>query len=547
MIRIYNSTYTPNQHLTSNGLKIIEPTKCIEIKSEDEWTLDVELPDTYGEYINQDYIIVVKTREALYQPFRIRNVQIKGHKISFTAYHVFYDLDNYYLDDVYPQDQNGAGALDWVLDRTIPANPFSATSDVATTNTARFVRKSALEALQEIRDRWGGYLTFNNYTINLASSIGSNKGVTIEPGKNLQELSKIENWDNVVTTIYPTCGGRVYDPITADITYSLPYVKSVSFETIYEDETEIEADVIAQATAYLNKHKYPEVNYVVKSDIIQDVQLGDTIRVNTIVDIDTTVLAYRFNVLNQRIIAVEFGNYRVSARSFLKDKATREEVTQRAGEINQVISDQTDTINNLYKNGYVVVEDNEIYIVDTLPKENAIYAIRFNLGGIGFSTNGIAGPFTNAWTIDGKLNASFIKAGKLDGALIEAGTILANQLTVSAKNELRDGLATNDAVDAVNDAVEAQQTTIDQVNTNIQFNTDGITIGKYIIEGGVQKDAKFKMNLNNAQLTFYEDGVAVTWINGQTIYAKNMQATQSIVVGTHKIETYNGRTLIRKV
>lgn len=545
MIRLYESSYTNGQHLTSNG-KVIMPTKCIETKSEDEWTLEIELPDKYKAYIQQDYVIVVKTKEALYQPFRVNNIQTKGHQIAFTAYHVFYDLEKYYLDDVYPQDQSASGALNWVLSRTIPSNGFTSTSDVSGINSARFVRKSALEALQEIKNKWGGYLTFDNFNIDLKSAIGSNKGVTIEEGKNLQEISKVENWDNVVTTIYPTCGDRIYAPITADITYSLPYIKTVNFETIYEDETEIEADVIAQATAYLNKHKYPEVNYNVKSDIIQDVQIGDTILVKKIVDITTTVLGYKFNVLNRRIISVEFGNYRISARSFLKDKVSKDDVIQKTAPINQIVADQTDTINNLYKNGYVIVEDNEIYIVDTLPKENAIYAIRFNLGGIGFSTNGISGPFTNAWTIDGTLNASFIKTGVLDGGLIKAGSIIASQMTISAKNELRSGLATTGDLAALDSTVDGLQTTVDAVNTNIDFNTDGITIGKYVIEDGVRKDAKFKMNINNAQLTFYESGIAVTYINGQTTYARNLEATQSIITGTHKIETYNGRTLIRK-
>ncbi|MCR0349333.1 dockerin [Erysipelotrichaceae bacterium AF15-26LB] len=98
-------------------------------------------------------------------------------------------------------------------------------------------------------------------------------------------------------------------------------------------------------------------------------------------------------------------------------------------------------INNWATDGYVYLTENEIYILDKIPKEEAKYCIRMNLGGIAFSQQGWAGPYISAWTIDGKFNADFITAGTLRGIRITNG----NNFNVDANgNVTANGLkATN--------------------------------------------------------------------------------------------------------
>ena len=81
----------------------------------------------------------------------------------------------------------------------------------------------------------------------------------------------------------------------------------------------------------------------------------------------------------------------------------------------------TKLINEWAEKGYIYQTQNEIYILDALPKENAKYCIRMNLGGIAFSQNGWQGPYNSAWAIDGKFNADFITAGTLRGIRITNG------------------------------------------------------------------------------------------------------------------------------
>ena len=75
------------------------------------------------------------------------------------------------------------------------------------------------------------------------------------------------------------------------------------------------------------------------------------------------------------------------------------------------------------KGGYVILDtydDNgnavapwQILIMDTASKATAKNVIRMNQNGIGFSTTGYNGEYRNAWTIDGTLDADFIRTGNL--------------------------------------------------------------------------------------------------------------------------------------
>lgn len=79
--------------------------------------------------------------------------------------------------------------------------------------------------------------------------------------------------------------------------------------------------------------------------------------------------------------------------------------------------------------GYVVaVQDasgnwKETLYMDTPDMATAQKVLRMNENGIGFSTTGVNGPYTSAWTIDGSFNADFIQTGSLTANLIKAGVL----------------------------------------------------------------------------------------------------------------------------
>lgn len=94
------------------------------------------------------------------------------------------------------------------------------------------------------------------------------------------------------------------------------------------------------------------------------------------------------------------------------------------------------------KGGYVVLHDSngdgvpdEILIMDTPDIATATKVWRWNENGLGYSNTGYNGTFGLAMTIDGAIVADYITAGTLNGAVVRAGTIEANALSVNAQKE----------------------------------------------------------------------------------------------------------------
>lgn len=108
-----------------------------------------------------------------------------------------------------------------------------------------------------------------------------------------------------------------------------------------------------------------------------------------------------------------------------------EEITNPNSTFQQIQAQRIAEATNwlLSGDGYVVaVQDNdgnwkELLFLDTNDIATAQKVLRINENGIGFSTTGAQGPYTNAWTIDGQLNADFITTGTLTANRIRGGVL----------------------------------------------------------------------------------------------------------------------------
>ena len=423
MIKIFNPTDT---NFSSCGNIIINPTKCIETrkKSLNGWYIDVEVPIKYSQYLEQDMLCVIKSKSKVNpQAFRIKNIEKKQRKIVFQARHVMFDSEDYFLLDVRPTDKNGQNVLSYVNERTDKTSPFTVYSNVSTQNTAYFIRKNMLEAWETIEERWGGAFDADNWNVSLLSQVGNDNGETIMYGKNLQGISVFEDWSNVVTKLYPVGYDGIMLPevyLESDVQYDEPYTKTIDFETELEDEDLTDANLITElrtnATAYLNENKVPKISYTIDVNVNETLMMGDTVHIkHPLCNISAEVLEYEYNVISKKTKSITVGNYSRDVKN--KFNAIKENVNEIAKKVSNqevVIAEQTEMINSLNKNGYVYIDDNEILILDALPKSSARNVWRFGLGGIGFSSNGYEGPFGIAMTMDGQINANFITTGTLN-------------------------------------------------------------------------------------------------------------------------------------
>lgn len=413
MIKVFNPSDTV---FTSGGNKTLKPISCIEKKvTNEDWTIETELPMSYIDFVQQDSIVIVPTKYGS-QPFRVSNLSAK-RSIEFTAYHVGFDSKLYIIDYLVTTGLTAQNCLNAVIAATTDTNHFTAYSDITTTKTLTFAQCTLYDALLAIQEAYGGFIDFNVWQIRLTSTLGADRGVVIQPGKNLEEAEVHEDWKEVCTTILGYGNGDItLTPKTRSsvIVYDRPYTKVKKYNT--SDLAELESLVLAD----LDKYAVPNVNYKVKSTL-QGVFLNDEILVKARqYTLMANVLSYTYNTLTGRNESVEFGNYiRTVRRAFSAINESIEEVKNRTNELRTITAIQTELLNNAGTYGYCARTANETYFFDTIPLSTATLIMRLNVAGLGFSSTGVAGPYTQAWTLDGHLNADFISGLTITGVKIE--------------------------------------------------------------------------------------------------------------------------------
>lgn len=441
MIKIFGQTDT---EFSSNGDVILQATKArLHKKDNGEYYTEIECSSDYSAYIKNGNIVVCPTPTGE-QAFRFLNPEVNKNKIKVKAKHVYYDSENYLIKDSYVVEKNCNQALEHLNAATDNTSPFTTVSDVTSINSFRCVRQSLNEAVSTVLERWGGHLVRDNFNIAVRAAIGADNGVTIRYGKNLKEIQKTEDWNSVVTKLLPVGkDGLLLDEIYlySDTQYAIPYTKTVSFtqdleqgeeETDDEYQYRLVQDLKQQATAYLAENCKPKINYTVKANIERITDIGDTIEVideDLQIDLTTHVVAFEYDCILEKFIQVEFGNTKEKLSNLLSNvsSSTSQQITQRDDELSAKLSEElsaaADKIWGALGSSYVIYEGNQILVVDKLPKEEATNVMRINSQGIAFSTSGINGAFTSAWTLDGTLNMQAINVINLVADLIKGGTL----------------------------------------------------------------------------------------------------------------------------
>lgn len=455
MLRIFSPT---DKTYTTNGDKVIQPLKATVRKEDnDAYYLDLTCGTEYLPWIKSGNIIVADTPQGA-QPFRILNPEITHTKITCKCNHVFYDSANYLIADSYVVDSTCNQALDHLNTATEPKSPFRTVSDINTINSFRCVRKSLYEAITTVLERWGGHLVRDGWTIGIRQSIGADNGVVVRYGKNLKSIEASYDWGDVCTKILPeganglllnALDGKQSIYMESSAQYDLPYTKTVQFSQSnikqedyktpdgkHNDEVAYKkallADLRQQAQKYLDENCVPKVNYKMSANLENITDIGDTIEVideRMGLDMMTHVISFEFDCIQQRYTSIEFGTFKQTLSGLMGTvQQTATDAAQAASSsiattVKARLDESESKINNLVGGSYVLYDGEQILVVDSLPKESAHNVLRINSAGIGFSSSGINGSFTSAWTIDGTLNMQNINVINLVADLIKGGTL----------------------------------------------------------------------------------------------------------------------------
>lgn len=334
MIRVFLPTET---QFINNGEVVVTASRC-KVNNQDngDFVLELTCPLKYIDYVVCNNIIAVPTPAGV-QPFRIYDVTKQLNRITAKAKHITYDAANYVIADSYAVDKTCQQALEHFKAATDQPNPFTFLSDISTINNLRIVRKSLNEALNEVNERWGGHIIRDRWTIKNNAQIGVDNGITIEYGKNLQELTAEYDFSETVTKILPVGkDGTLLDQlyVTSSVQYEIPFTKVIEFNQEinredYPDDPSyiaaLKADLLTQATAYVNTYCYPSVNYTLKGKPEKVSDIGDIIRVKDKrlgIDLTTQVIAYEYDCVAEKYDSLSFGNFAKTIDSKLNKKIT---------------------------------------------------------------------------------------------------------------------------------------------------------------------------------------------------------------------------------
>lgn len=342
MIRLYGTTDTT---FTNNGDITLQMLRCVVHNADNgDFYADCECGLEYVNEITANRIIRIPTPQGD-QSFRIGDVTRTRKRISFQAWHVYYDTETISLTRnlaaaiptpaIVP---TCAGYLTAIGNYVQPSNPFTATSDITTVRYPFIKRGSYLEAVNQLIAAFGGHLVRDDFSFAINSSIGQDRGVTIRYGSNMKDITVEEDWSAVCTRCYPIGkdGITLASPgyVESATQYDIPYTRTIEFEQGIERddypsqadyEAALRADLQTQAQTYVDNACYPSVNYTLHANIETMTDIGDTIQVVDTrlgLNLFTTVISYNYDAILGRYTEIEFGNFRKTLSGFASSITT---------------------------------------------------------------------------------------------------------------------------------------------------------------------------------------------------------------------------------
>ena len=406
-----------------------------------------------------------------------------------------------------------------------------------------------LQVCEECRDTYQVYIRWDNKAkkCNIyKQALGSPVGSFASRELNLKEINYKGKSQNFATRLYAY--GK--DGLSfADINSGKPYVDDNTYSNRVicaywqDDRYTVKANLLADAQEKLAKLAVPERSY---DCAIVDLQATNPAIYNnldfSLFTTATLIDDIKGTAIDYMVVERHVWPYHPDRNDVIFNSAPikiqnsviqiEDEITNPNSTFSQIWSARVDEATEWLTSGdgYVVARQDAngnwkaLLFMDTPDIATAQKVIQINENGIGFSTTGANGPYTNAWTIDGKLNADFILTGHLIADRIQGGTLESiNSTSVGGVNKKNFSLnMTTGALEALKLSITSPNFTLteggDMTATNGSF-TGNINAGSAItgatITGGsvTSTDAGGTswIKMENGQLTTHSGLEVGAW------------------------------------
>lgn len=405
-------------------------------------------------------------------------------------------------------------------------------------------------------------------------NIGHGTDTTIELAVNLKTISREVDETAVITRLYPL-GAKLTDSekrlTIGTVNGGKDYIEDSSLIAKYGvisgpqiwDDITLASNLLSKGKEYLKSVNRAKVQYQITAlDLsridkhIEQFELGCWYRVkNSLmgIDEDLRIVGISIDLDNPQASQLTFGDQFETLSGFMtaKTQSLQSAIDNSEFRNRQVIDSKIENATKLItgaEGGHVILDPSEkpqrILIMDTADINTCKSCIQLNKNGLGFwksSDGGSAkdGPYTNAWTIDGNLVASFITALTLTGLKInngsgtfkvdENGNVVANKL--SSKSATITG-------GTINIQTSSQNTSAIQLSHNewtlkvspLEIRIDNSTIGGHIVlqagamSGYWNDELKFSLDTNSGNISTYTDNgkkVFTVDTNNRAMYLYN--------------------------
>ena len=453
--------------MTFSGMGICSLSDCQKatvkrvLNGKDELELVYPVDGAYFDEIkNSRQILVQPEYKKSVQAYRIYQVtKPMNGLVTVNARHIS-ERRNYIMVKPFTAG-SVTQAISRIATNLVGTSPFTFYTDKNTTASYKRTEPSSLGSVLggsegSFLDVYGGEYEFDMYQVKLLNRRGIDRGVEISYGKNLQKLEVLEAVDDtVITGVCPVWTGEGEDPVylpeyvlSSQSAANYPYNRVIVLDLSDQFEQKPTVEQLRTAgNAYLAQGGIGEpklslkINFVHLAEfpeyaslgVLETLNLGDTVHVHHLdlgVDVSARIVELAYDVINERYASIIVGKVKSNMSSTLRGitEGTERQIRETRTRMQEAIEHATDLLSGA-SGGYFVTptdEDGhptEALFMDTDDMGTATNVLRINKNGIGFSTTGVNGPFTSAWTIDGHFVADFITAGTLNANVIRAGLI----------------------------------------------------------------------------------------------------------------------------
>lgn len=397
------------------------------------------------------------------QAFYLSKIKkMKGY-VEVYAKHIFFLLDKNITKDIKSSNVIGSTILERFNNSLQIPHNYTFSSNITESHMFNAEGyQNAMSVLAEgkhsILGQWGGVLVMDNFDIKLQKRFGRDTEFLVAKRKNINDIEIDEDSEDVVTRLFLTRELEDDEGNSEVITTIVDSPLINEYPEIYGEAREVDDEKITNKEELI---KYGEDIFRLQRIDLPDesfsIDVTDDVKEYEFTIDDTALIYYEDYDIYKRVMVTSY-TYDPIANKYLKvnfgDKprtmlqATSEKVSNSIEKdikpsfdyINSMIKDITEQIKDPDGGIIITKKDNlgrpmELLITDNLDLEKAKNIWRWNINGLGHSSNGINGDFNIGITQDGKIVADFIAAGVLNAALIKAGILESLDGSVSINME----------------------------------------------------------------------------------------------------------------